>query len=181
MATPTVAPATRSFPFESIAKTGTLALPLIYVLGFMIVTFHQASFGVAEFGFVRVKILAAGLVFAVFVAIPGLAGIRSFRLLGMRMPGGTRVDLRDDSQKVYLYMIKVADSYPVSFFLSLVFAPFFVPHLTTWLTTVPTYEQPGRWLDIAIAMESFCIFTLTVLPIPYIAKQIAHKPKRCTV
>jgi hypothetical protein len=121
MASPPVAPSQKAFSFDGIAKTGTLALPLIYVLGFMVVTIHQASFGVTEFGFGRVKILGAGLLFTVvFLVIPALVGVRSFRLLGMRTPGGTRVDLKDDSQKVYLYLIKVADSYPVAGFMSLV-------------------------------------------------------------
>ncbi len=182
MASPTVAPSPKTFSFDSIAKSCTFALPLVYVIGFTLVTIHQASFGVTEFGFGRVKILGAGLLFTVvFLGIPALVGIRSYRLLGMRSPRGTRVDLKDDSQKKYLYLIKVADSYPLAGFMSLVFGFFFASPLAFWMTTSPTYQQPGRWLDFAIGIENASIMVLTFFPIPYIAREIKNKPKRCTI
>jgi len=180
---PQVAKSGTTFSAEKIAKIGTLALPVIYVCGFVIISLYEADFGIADFTLIKVKALAAGLGFGLFLAVPALAGIRSFRILGMRSPGGTRVDLKDDSQRVYLHIIKIADFYFLCVFLSMAFSFLFARRLRVWVIDTPTYQQPGHfsWLVQNAGIVTVLTFMFPIIQHSLVARNFARKPVRCTV
>jgi len=186
MATPT--PSTVSgpgatFSLEKVAKASTLALPGIYVCGFVVISLYEAEYGISDFTLIKVRALAAGLLFAVFSAIPALMGIRSFRILGLRSAGGTRVDVKDDSQKKYFYVLKVTEFYYQCGFVSLIFMFFFVPRVRTWIVPEAVYVSPGYfpWLILCANCVSFAIIALTFAQHQPVAKNLANKPVRCTL
>ena len=45
-------------------------LVALYGAGFLVVSFHNALYGIVEFGLFRTKLLFAGIVFAIFFGIP---------------------------------------------------------------------------------------------------------------
>jgi hypothetical protein len=75
---------------ERVVKFGTGFVALVYAAGFLVVSVHHGKYGVVMFEFLRARVFAAGLLFAVFLLIPIVAASRVFALFGLRTMGGTR-------------------------------------------------------------------------------------------
>ena len=75
---------------ERVIKIGTGFLALIYAAGFLVVSVHHGRYGVIMFEFLRARVFAAGLLFAVLTAVPVIAVSRLFGLFGLGMPAGSR-------------------------------------------------------------------------------------------
>lgn len=55
---------------ETAARIGAFAATFFYICGFLVVTFSNASHGIVSFGLFRAKMLTAGFLFSIFVALP---------------------------------------------------------------------------------------------------------------
>lgn len=76
---------------EITTRLGAILFVIVYVAGFLVVTFEDASFGIVAFGLFRAKVLSAGILLTVFLVLPVLETSRSFGLFGfparLRKPG----------------------------------------------------------------------------------------------
>lgn len=59
---------------------------VVYLFGFVIVSIHDASFGIADFSLFRTKAIAVGCLFGFLVALPIVVTFRTFRILGLERP-----------------------------------------------------------------------------------------------
>lgn len=69
-----------------ISRAGTVILIALYGAGFLVVSFHDASYGIVEFGVFRTRLLSAGVIFGVFLGLPLLEASRVFGLFGVGVP-----------------------------------------------------------------------------------------------
>ena len=173
------------FPFEAITKGVTYTLPFVYVCGFVVLSLFEADYGIADLSLVRVKALAAGLLFAFFIGYPSLVSIRSFQLFGLKKPGTTLVNVGTDSNLGYFYVIKFSELYVSSFFASMLLLLFWAHKPRIWIMDTPTYQEPGHFslLTLSAGIISTSVFFLGIAPSMggIIAKRFATKPKRCAV
>lgn len=65
------------------ARVGAVALVALYGAGFLVVSIHNAWYGIVEFGLFRTKLLSAGIVFAIFFAIPFMETCKIYGLFGI--------------------------------------------------------------------------------------------------
>ena len=63
---------------EVTARIGGILLIAVYVAGYLVITFSDASRGIVNFGFFRAKVLASGILFLVFLILPLLDWSRIF-------------------------------------------------------------------------------------------------------
>jgi hypothetical protein len=179
----TVKPAEK-FSFEATAKGITYALPFVYVGGFVVLSLFEADYGIADFSVVRVKALAAGLLFAFFIAFPALASMRSFRLLGLRKPGGNPVNIGTESNAIYFHIIKVSELYVMSLFMAMMFLVFFVDRPRIWLFDAPSSLMEGGRFSVLLFSQAIIslailwlgLFTSTTKSI---SKKFSAKPGKC--
>jgi hypothetical protein len=66
------------------ARAGAIMLVALYGAGFLVVSFHNALYGIVEFGLFRTKLLSAGIVFAIFFGIPFWESSHIFGLFGLQ-------------------------------------------------------------------------------------------------
>jgi len=59
-----------------------VAAAVLYVVGFLTLSLHHGSFGISQYSLLRPKILAAGILFAVFMGLPVLEAARAFEFWG---------------------------------------------------------------------------------------------------
>ncbi|MHB8526674.1 MAG: hypothetical protein ACYDD2_11025 [Candidatus Acidiferrales bacterium] len=69
---------------ELISRAGAILLVALYGVGFLVVSFHDASYGIVEFGVFRTRLLSAGIIFGVFLGLPLLEASRIFGLFGLQ-------------------------------------------------------------------------------------------------
>jgi hypothetical protein len=69
---------------ETFARAGAVLFGAAYVAGFVIVTLHHARFGVLQFDLLRPRVLAAGVVFLVFVSVPVYVAFYFFNVSWLR-------------------------------------------------------------------------------------------------
>ena len=169
---------------ETVAKSITYALPLVYVCGFVILSLHEAQYGIADLSLIRVKALAAGLLFVIFLVYPSLVSIRFFELLGLKKPGSTRVQIGDESNIPYFYVIKISELYVLSVFGSMGLSVFFTHRPRTWMVDIPTPQfGPFSLLTFLAGITGFGVWLLGFLPSASktISKHFASKPGRCVL
>jgi hypothetical protein len=185
MDTPNTAPIplADSISLEKVAKISTYALPAVYLCGFVVLSLYEGGFGIADLSLVRVKALAAGLLFVFFIAFPSIVGMRAFQLLGLKKPLSTPVNVGGDSNLPYFYIIKLADLYILSFYISMMLQFLFVHHLKVWLMDTPTYQEPWHFslLPISAGLITVGTFMLSVVQFGLTSKQFAAKPFRCAL
>ena len=70
---PEAAPATLSLPIDLITRSTAPLLLIVYGLGFVILGFHDAKYGVVQFSPFRTRIVLVGLVFVALVALTAWA------------------------------------------------------------------------------------------------------------
>jgi hypothetical protein len=56
---------------------------LVYLFGFIIVSINDASYGIADFGLFRTKVIAVGTLFVLLLSLPMLLTFRIFSLFGL--------------------------------------------------------------------------------------------------
>lgn len=66
------------------ARVGAIALIALYGAGYLVVSIHNAWFGIVEFGLFHTKLLSAGILFAIFFAIPFLETCKIYGLFGVK-------------------------------------------------------------------------------------------------
>jgi hypothetical protein len=71
---------------DLVSHAGGLLLVALYVAGFLVAPFANASRGVVELSLFRARVLSAGVLFLVFLALPILEAGRAFGLFGFAEP-----------------------------------------------------------------------------------------------
>jgi cation transporter-like permease len=56
---------------------------LVYLFGFIIVSFSDATYGIVDFSLVRAKVIAVGITFVILVALGMLVTFRTFAIFGL--------------------------------------------------------------------------------------------------
>ncbi len=97
-----------------------------YVAGFVIVALHDQKFGIMELNPFRSRVVSAGVLFGLLVAIPVLAVSRTFQLFGLRNKSAVSFLVAADKVK-YAKLAVYADFYFVCFVLSFLSGVFFPP------------------------------------------------------
>jgi hypothetical protein len=186
MSSPNAGPISQrgTFSFESITKGITYALPFIYLCGFVVLSLFEAEFGINDLSLVRVKTLAAGLLFALFIIYPSLASLRAFQLFGFQKPGSTVIDIGPNSNMRYFYTIKIMELYILSSFIAMGLLFFLTDKPRVWITEIP-YQEPGHFslLTYSAGVMTAAIFFLGIIPSigGLIRKHFSAKPPRCAV
>ena len=67
------------------ARAGAILVIALYVSGYLVVTFNNAKYGIVEFGLFRAKLLSAGFLLLVFVALPTVEVLRAWSLFGFKI------------------------------------------------------------------------------------------------
>jgi hypothetical protein len=62
------------------SRLGAILLIVLYVCGFLVVSFHNASRGIVTFGLFRARVLSAGVLFSFLVSLALLEWIRAFEV-----------------------------------------------------------------------------------------------------
>lgn len=173
------------FSFEAIAKGVTYALPFIYVCGFVVLSLFEADYGIADLSLVRVKALAAGLLFAFFIGYPSLVALRFFQLLGLKKPGSIVLQIGKASNLRYFYIIKLSELYIFSVLVSMALLLFFTHRPRVWIVDTPTYQEFGHFslVTFSAGIISTAVFFLGTLP-PMggvIAKHFPTRPFSCAL
>lgn len=184
MNSPTVVPPKEpeKFPLEAITKAVTYSLPIVYVCGFVVLSLFEGDYGIADLSVVKVKALAAGLLFLFFIGYPSLISIRAFELLGLKIPGGTLVKIESKSNLAYFYVIKIFELYISSVLSSMVLIFFFAHRPRTWLLDGPTQEPSYfsmltfSWLVMNLLVFFFGILIWSKWTV---ARHFGSKPARC--
>ncbi len=76
---------------ELLVKTSAGLLAVVYGAGFIVVSWHHASFGINSFELLRPRVLSAGVSFVVLTGLPALTALRSFGLGGFTTGIGTGI------------------------------------------------------------------------------------------
>jgi hypothetical protein len=187
MSSPNAGPISQrdTFSFEAIAKGITYALPFVYLCGFVILSLFEAEFGITDLSLVRVKTLAAGLLFALFITYPALVSLRAFQLFGFKKPGSTVVNIGHDSNMPYFYVIQIMELYVMSSLIAMGLLPFWTHKPRAWITGTPAYQEPGHFsfLTFSAGVMTTVVFFLGVMPSigGLIRKHFSAKPLRCAV
>jgi hypothetical protein len=92
-----------------VAQAIGLALVILYAAGFVVLSVHHASFGISQFNLLRPKILAAGILFCIFIALPIAEAARVFGLLGYppMFPTPDRTGVEFDKRLYYLPFVRL--------------------------------------------------------------------------
>jgi len=69
---------------EVTARAAAVFVAVVYSTGFLIVAIHHAQYGIAQFDFLKPKIISTGIVFVVLTALPTIAAFRVFHIFGLR-------------------------------------------------------------------------------------------------
>jgi hypothetical protein len=72
---------------DVVSRVGAITLIALYGAGFLVVTFHNATYGIVEFGLFRTRLLSAGIIFAIFLSLPFLEAAKIFGLFGFQRIG----------------------------------------------------------------------------------------------
>jgi hypothetical protein len=89
---------------DAAAHLAGLAVVLVYVAGFIVITFRDSSYGVVESSLFRGRILSAGILFFVFLVLPMVERLKSFNLFPFK-----QTDINSDGP---------VNSHRLSFFLA---------------------------------------------------------------
>jgi hypothetical protein len=143
----------------------------------------EADYGIADLSLVRIKALAAGLLFAFFVGYPSLVAVRFFQLLGLKKPGSVVLDIGSKSNLRYFYIIKFSELYVFSVLISLGLLLFFTQRPRVWIAGTPTYQELGHFslLTYSAGIITTAVFLLGTIPTMsgLIAKRFATRPISC--
>jgi hypothetical protein len=165
---------------EKAAKISTYAIPPVYLCGFVVLSLYEGNFGIADLSPVRVKALAAGILFVFFLALPSVAAVRAFQLLGLKKPGSRTIEIGHDSNLPYFYVIKLAELYMLSTFISMGLLFVFVRPPRMWFPGSPAYEGSHfSLLSFSVGLISLGMYSLMIGQQGSIRKAFAAKPKRC--
>jgi len=66
------------------SKIGAAGVVVLYVAGFLVVMIHNATYGIVEFSLFRARILAAGILVAIFIALPFIEAFRAHGMFGFQ-------------------------------------------------------------------------------------------------
>lgn len=184
--TPALAKAHAEKPtFEVVAKAITYALPFVYVCGFVVLSLFEAEYGIVDFSLIKVKAVAAGLLFAVFMAYPAIVSIRAFQLLGLKKPGSNLVEVGSEANHPYFSIIKICELFVLSEFSALALVFFFRTTPTVWLFNSPNYLAGGHFSALAFSLV-VCAFASLMLGLnlgmgKLLAKHFRTRPRSCAI
>jgi hypothetical protein len=107
--------------FDYTVRGGAVLLGVIYVTGFLIVSFNSARFGILESGFLRPHILAAGVLFLILTVVPSYAAISLCRPEWLPIRSGVAVpNERPIQRRTLRFINQITVYYFICFGLALV-------------------------------------------------------------
>jgi len=80
------------------ARVGGIFLVTAYACGFVVLAIYHAAFKISDFGLVQPRILAAGFLFLLFIAMPAFAVSRTYRLFGLHRALGIKLEVSDETR-----------------------------------------------------------------------------------
>jgi hypothetical protein len=161
-----LAPPPLSASIDLITRSIASALALIYGLGFVILGFHDARYGVVQFSPFRARILLVGFVFASLVTLAAAAHHYGF----VYLPGLQPV-LNDSEPERRLHrdvVLLAAFVYTASFMAG---------SFSTWAHFPAQKNQPHRWQVVL----SLALLTLGFLILSHAAERFREKPLRAVL
>jgi hypothetical protein len=146
---------------DPLTRLGAIFLGVMYGAGFVIVTLHHAQFGVAELSLLKVRVLAAGVLFMVLTLLPVIAAARTYGMFGL---GGPHiVEVRHKPEDRHLHEITIAlGLYLSSFGLA----------LATSILFDDEPSVPPRWAFFVILPAMFWFA-------PLIGRLFETHPRKC--
>jgi hypothetical protein len=128
----------------------------LYVAGFLVVSLHNATYGIIEFGLFRAKLLSTGILFAVFLAIPFWEASRFFNMFVFRRSTVPAEGASSEQTK----QLKIS---PTANWLIRILL-FFAASWSTAMLIKPIFgDYEYRGADIASAFGFIVIATLVIL------------------
>ncbi len=134
--------------FQASSHVLVVGAGLIYVFGFIIVSIHDATYGIADFSLFRTKVIAVGTLFAILVALGMLLAFRMFALFGFTTAHASQVGVTVTNENKLFAIAFVAMSIP--------FACFAVSFSLIFLfTNFPESKLPGMaWVFLTITISA---------------------------
>ena len=138
---------------ELVSRAGAVLFVAIYVAGFLVVSFHNASYGIVEFGFFRARLLSAGIIFAIFLGLPFLEASRIFGLFGLQIWKPRTLERHENLESSALVMQMVlyfSASWGIAFFMRFFLGdfdfsrPFILLYLGYPVTAAAVFIAMGR-------------------------------------
>jgi hypothetical protein len=85
---------------EQAIKVGTGSFAVIYAAGFLLVSIHHSQYHIVMFEFLRARVFAAGILFALFLMLPVIAASRWFGVLGL----GQVIEIKEEHREKFGFM-----------------------------------------------------------------------------
>lgn len=105
---PAPAPVSEQRPQDRLqlaARLGGIFLVAAYACGFVVLAIYHAAFKISDFGLVQPRILAAGFLFLLFIAIPAFAVSRTFALFGLHRLTGVKLEISNETRTASEFML----------------------------------------------------------------------------
>lgn len=150
------------------ARLGGIFLVAAYACGFVVLAIYHAAFKISDFGLVQPRILAAGFLFLLFIAIPAFAVSRTFALFGLHRLTGVRLELSEET-KTATHFVLGFEFYAICFGLALVCRGF--------LRTTP--EPRHSWMIDALGVGGLALQGAFIFCVKH--KTIKEKPGRAVL
>ncbi len=153
---------------ELASRIGAILAIFLYFSGFLVVTFANASHGIVSFGLFRAKVLAAGILFSVFMVLPLLEWSRVFEKFGSPKLGEQVIKqtiVPQPRARFYFMVTRLLMFFVTSFAMALLLC-FYVLHC----------EPEWQYLP---AILGFMAFAAAVMV--FCGLQFAKRPVACAV
>jgi hypothetical protein len=118
---------------DALTRVGNICLVLVLGAGFLIVSIHNESYGIVQFDPFRIRMVSAGVLFLVLLAIPFLGGSRIHGLFGFKawMPESqTQNAMRPEVFGYYLRFARTFEYLIFAFVLAFWIRPFLENYAT---------------------------------------------------
>jgi hypothetical protein len=146
---------------EIISRCAAVLLVAVYVVGFLVVSFHNSLYGIEEFSFLRARVLAAGILFALLFLIAALESSRIFGLFGIELLKLPILGEDEDSSRPHFAFFQRTF---LSFTLNLGTAMF----LVLWLMTADMW----RGYLLCLLATAICIATNYAMSRGHVRKSV---------
>ena len=154
---------------DTTARAGTMLLAAVYGSGFVIVTLHQARFGISAFDLLKPKIFAAGFT---FIGLVFLASLTAFRVLRVGWWNIGDSPAHDDGQTKWALVTNT-----VLHFVACEFAALYVPFLFVEGTTDATVSMRTLMWATVVTATGFLISLAVLIGWRRRNKRLEHLPR----
>jgi hypothetical protein len=140
---------------QAVAQAAAVFVAVVYGTGFLIVAIHHAGYGIAQFDFLKTKIISTGIVFVLLTAISVVAAFRVFHVFGLRRTTSTVIPCKPENE-AYLKIIIGLSFFVVAMAVSNIVLFFFEP-----------FGGPKPWGLLCFLVIAALYVTLTIFERKY--------------